>query len=273
MTVAAISAVAWSVTVILHEVVGHGGACLLIGGRLRAVSTTDLFCVRPADVGPLENQWVHLAGPLANFVVGVVGWLGLCRCPKLPRSWRLFLWFTLMLNGLNLGSYMLIGPLVGLGDWATVVRGLPMSPLPELATVMLGLAIVVGVLRLGVTGWQPLLRGDGAERFEQMRLFSWTPVAVAMLMNLGAAVLSPLLLRWVLPVALGGSGLFLWWLMLMPWISSEWVTASVTGMRGKPRGVPLSWPWLLCGLACLVIYIGVFGPGIGSFEGYAVPLR
>ncbi len=69
-TIVAIAAVAYVCASILHEGIGHGGACVLTGGKPVAISTVHFECDH-------EGRLVAAGGTIVNFAAGLVCWLGL----------------------------------------------------------------------------------------------------------------------------------------------------------------------------------------------------
>ncbi len=70
-TIAAISFLAYAISNVLHEGLGHGGACLVVGGKARGLSSTYFDC----DTAGLPGWAVRLisaGGTLANLVVAAV---------------------------------------------------------------------------------------------------------------------------------------------------------------------------------------------------------
>src|SRR3989442_14938313 len=68
-TIVAVAIVAYVFASIIHEGVGHGGACLLTGGHPLALSTVHFECDGEGGV-------VAAGGTIANLGSGVGFWLG-----------------------------------------------------------------------------------------------------------------------------------------------------------------------------------------------------
>ena len=116
---------------ITHEVLGHGGACLLRGGRVTLVSSVYFRSQPP-------SHWVDVAGPLASLLVGLGLW-GYLRRPRRGRG-GLVAWFTMTFSLCWCAGYFLLEALTNLGDLAL--------PLPTQAAEASwrGLAGILGVL-------------------------------------------------------------------------------------------------------------------------------
>src|SRR5215472_17289425 len=70
-TVAAIALVAYAASNVLHEGVGHGGACLALGGKPLVLSSVHFECGEQA-MGALGLRGVAAAGTIVNFIAGAL---------------------------------------------------------------------------------------------------------------------------------------------------------------------------------------------------------
>ena len=83
-TLVAIAIVSWVAVTVLHELVGHGGVCALVGGDPRAVSTTELYCL---EVSGWQYKAVASAGSIANLIAALFAFaLARVVSRPLPRS-------------------------------------------------------------------------------------------------------------------------------------------------------------------------------------------
>src|SRR5438270_241457 len=71
LTVIAIALVAYSVSGVLHEAVGHGGACVALGGKPLVLSSVHFECDEKS-MSPLARRCVSAAGTVANFAGGLL---------------------------------------------------------------------------------------------------------------------------------------------------------------------------------------------------------
>src|ERR1035437_4156427 len=70
-TVVAIAVVAYAASNVVHEALGHGGACLALGGRPLVLSSVHFDCGDNA-MGTLARRGVAAAGTIANFIAGAL---------------------------------------------------------------------------------------------------------------------------------------------------------------------------------------------------------
>jgi hypothetical protein len=89
-TIISIATVSYATSTMLHEGAGHGGACLLTGGKPIAVSTVDFECDR-------EGQIVAAGGTVMNLAAGFLCWF-ILRFVTRTTHLRYFLWLLMTIN-------------------------------------------------------------------------------------------------------------------------------------------------------------------------------
>jgi hypothetical protein len=120
-TLAAIAALAFVVACVAHEVVGHGGMCVVLGGHVTLLSSVYFHC---SNGGPS----VDAAGPLMNLFVGAIFWSILRTERRLSAHWRLFFVFAMAFNLFWGAGYLIYSAVTGTGDCAFVLRDLALRP-------------------------------------------------------------------------------------------------------------------------------------------------
>ena len=83
-TVAALGLLAMCVVTFDHEALGHGGACLLLHGRIRLLTSSLFRC----DV---KSDWIDPAGPAINLLMGAIALACARLVPRRLTRLRLFL--------------------------------------------------------------------------------------------------------------------------------------------------------------------------------------
>src|SRR5678816_1333640 len=72
-TVAAIAVVTYAASNLVHEGLGHGGTCLLVGGRPEEL--TAVFFDGDLDGLPASSgKWVAAGGSIANLAAAALAW-------------------------------------------------------------------------------------------------------------------------------------------------------------------------------------------------------
>jgi hypothetical protein len=142
-TIVAAAIIAFTIAALAHEGIGHGGACLLLGGHLNYVSTTFADC-------SLRSYLIDGAGPVAGLLMAFLCWL-LARNGRYsgtPRGAFLIFGFAFAAFW-NLG-YLIQSGLIHGGDWYFVATAL--FPASGSLTVMalLGIAAYAAAIKICV---------------------------------------------------------------------------------------------------------------------------
>jgi hypothetical protein len=246
-TVAAFGVLAYMISNVLHEGLGHGVAAWFSGAHRITVTSTYM------DAG-LDTGWILAAGTLVNLAFGVLGLRvsrGI-RCTGMPL--RLFVWALTAFNLLLGTGYFLFSGISGIGDWAEWMKGLPL-----VSAWRVGFGLLGGV-SYGTSAWllaRELTEIIGPDQ-RRMRRMTWTMYFAGGLTACAAGVWNPMGWRLVLISAaassFGGASGLLW----IPSIAYRWDkdTVAVTKMIGKLR-----WLWMAT-LLLLAGFIWFLGRGV-----------
>ncbi|MBA3532276.1 MAG: hypothetical protein H0T73_10180, partial [Ardenticatenales bacterium] len=139
-TLMAIGIVAFILANVLHEALGHGGGCLLVGGEPLALSSAHFRCGME-DVSLLGQRFVAAAGTLVNFIAAHLFWLAFRHTRLASSALRYFCWLALSSNFFVAAGYPLFSGVLGVGDWSAVTEGLHPSWLWRLLLIASGLAL------------------------------------------------------------------------------------------------------------------------------------
>jgi len=80
-TVGALAVVAYCIGNVVHEGLGHGGACVLVGGTPQELNAIFFEC-SIEGLRPAARRWLAAGGSIANLGVAVPAWLALQRLPR-----------------------------------------------------------------------------------------------------------------------------------------------------------------------------------------------
>jgi hypothetical protein len=138
-TVAAILVIVFILTCTAHEVIGHAGMCMIVGGHITLLSSVYF---RSTGGGVLTDA----AGPAMNLIVGVVCWFLLRRWTAPPILWRLFLVLAMAFNLFWGAGCFILSVVTNIGDWAFVLRQLELEPVWVWR-------VVIGVLGVFIYRW------------------------------------------------------------------------------------------------------------------------
>lgn len=233
LTLIAIALAAYLAADVAHEGLGHGGACMALGGRMLLLDTTYESC-------SIQSRWIDLAGPLIGLVVALLAWAGAYKA----RSANLKVFCVLLFAFAafwNLG-YMLKSGLTHSGDWHFAILGLEPDGVWHIALAVAGVALYVAAMRMLVAVWPS---GDDMASSR----FAIVAYLAAAVLSAAGGLLDPrgpqTVLTDALPSSLGSIGLVL------------------VGLR-RPRGVtlPASWAWIAAGAVSAVVFVRLLGPGV-----------
>ena len=111
---------AWTIANVVHEGLGHGGACLLLGAR-PTMFNAIFFNYDESTVSETRQRLISAAGSIVNVLVGMPIVFALPRLRSLHA--RYFLWLFAAVNLLTAFGYLVYSGIAGIGDWARVIDG------------------------------------------------------------------------------------------------------------------------------------------------------
>ena len=260
-TLIAISVVAYTLVIIGHEVIGHGGVCLLVGGEFRAVTSTDLYCTFTNTV-EWKYKLMVAGGPLANLLSIVVS-LALIykKKPNLHTSY--FLWVFLNLNLFLASSYLIGSPLLGFGDWNSLVSNLPLSIVWRFILSLIGIGLSFWGIKISLKTLVYRFRWAENDSDNWMKLLSRVPPLTVGFVAFIMGFVSPLAIKWSMPLAVL-SFVALLWMFNLP----AWELPSIDENSLPKASLGRSSFWLASGAIMFIFLLAILAPGIGSFEGY-----
>jgi hypothetical protein len=255
LTIAAIAVVAYCAANVVHEGLGHGVACLLVGGRPLSFNAIFFAC-GDENVSTWGRVTVAAAGSIANVVFGVLAAQLLARWRPADTAMRYFLWLFCAVNLLTASGYLLFSGVGGLGDWADVVAPLGAPVVSRIAMTIVGAILYfVVVARILDRRLEPFL---GTERKRRLGPLARLPYAVGGATFVLAGLFNPYGLELVLISAVaasfGGTSLLVWY----PFGLRAGDTAQA------PPAIPRSTGWLVAAVVTLVVFVGILGRGIGK---------
>src|ERR1700690_2822981 len=157
VTVIAIGLVAYIVADLLHEGLGHGGACLLSGGKPLVLSTVHFECSR-------DTRLVLAGGTLANLGAACAFLVLLRAARRAAGASRYFLWMSMTINLLQAGGYFLFSGVGNIGDWAEFVKGFEPAWVWRIGLVVLGVISYLSFVWFALLELRPLIGTDLAQR-------------------------------------------------------------------------------------------------------------
>ena len=248
-TLVAFGVLAYMISNVLHEGLGHGGVAWLSGAQRITVTSTYM------QAG-MDTRWILAAGTLVNLAVGLLGLVVLRGIRGANMPLRLFIWSFTAFNLLLGTGYFLFSGIGGIGDWAEWMKGL--SPIWGWRV---GFALL-GVVSYFASAWllaRELVEvvGLGEARLRRM---TWIIYFAGGLTACLAGVRNPMGWRLVLVSAasssLGGASGLMW----IPSIAAR----AARGMQNKTAAAPVPQMRLFYVTAAVLLaeYVWFLGPGI-----------
>ena len=258
LTAIGIAALVVSLGNVVHEGIGHGGACVLTGCDPQLL-TSMTFTGEREEASELARRLIPAGGTIANLLAAVIALLWLRLTPPSAHARWYFLWLLSTLSLLEAAGYLLFSGLGNFGDWAVVVRG--WQP-PWLWRA--GLAIAGGVAYWFIADWSmkrlaARIPGTGAARLPTAYMLTLSAYATIAVVRIGAGLLDPhgvkVLLIAAVASSLGGASALAWGPQLLR-NPKDGVFA------GEALQLDRDWRWIGTGLLAAALFIGVLGPGI-----------
>src|SRR5512146_91520 len=181
-TLIALSTVAWAVVDVLHEIVGHAGAAVLLGVPVRAVSTTTVYLAWDEVHSLGDVRTIHAAATVLNLVTGMLALLALRSRRVTSAASRYFLWLFATFSFVVVTLNLLVG-----GDWSEITTGLEPRGLWKALIFAAGMLVAVVGYVLPLRLWMPDLRGN---RRLQLKITA-IPVAVLIAVQALSVARSP----------------------------------------------------------------------------------
>ena len=260
LTIIAIAIVVWSFSNASHEILGHGGVCVLQGYKPTHVSTSFFDC--DANAATFWEDKARIAGgTVVNLAIALVSLL-LLRSQKIsdPRT-NYFLWLLMSVNLFYSASYVMgwfIGPTL---DWAQFLNGLEPLLLWKLGLIAVGLLILGFGFHLSRKYLEPFLGDQESERRRRMTLLTLIPYLTAIVVKVSAGFMNPSPDKMLVFLgSFGATGFFLVWINFVRF----WPFTKQTTSSQKAAELGPSIPWLVIGFVALILFVGVLGPGIGK---------
>lgn len=253
LTIAGIAIIAYIMASVLHEGLGHGGACLLAGGKVLVISTVHMEC-------SAETRLVMAGGTLMNVVAGTLCFaIGRVTARTSPCL-RYLMWLSMTVNLFTAAGYFGFSGIGGFGDWASFIQGLGPQWAWRIGMTIFGAAAYVLVAWFSLLELRPLIGNDKEKRFARAVRLSKMPYFAGGILACVAGSLNP---QGMILVALsaaastfGGTSGLLW---MMNWLKGSRIPL---GSEPEPMPIRRSWPWIVTAFVLALSFVVVLGPGV-----------
>jgi hypothetical protein len=252
-TIAAIAVVIYAAGAVIHEGIGHGGACLVTGGRMAGMSGVHFECDGDGIV-------VAAGGTLMNIVAGLLLFAALRRTPAGRPHLRYALWLGMTVNLMRAAGYFLFSGALGIGDWAEILTALDGGGAARAVLAAAGAVAYLGVVIFAARRLGPFLPGDRATARRVARVLTLVPWIAGGLVSCLSGAFNPVGLVLVAisaaAASFGGTSGLAW----MPEIvGTPWSPLAAAGPSpptlGRHNG------WIAAGIVAAIVFVAVLGPG------------
>jgi hypothetical protein len=254
-TLVAIAVVVYALANVSHEGLGHGGACLLVGGEPRLLDAAFFNCGEDA-LSLSSRAWIAAAGTLVNLALAALAGLGLALAGRKPTTGRYLLWLLMTVNLCQGTGYWLFSGVGGIGDWKVVAEAAAPGFAGRIALAVAGALGYAGAIVLALRTLSSFLGADGLRR-KRGWVLTLVPYFAGGLLYVGAGSLNP---EGPVIVAISAAAASLGGTSALAWMATLLDRVPPAGER--PFVLERSVPWLAVGGLVALVFIGVLGPGL-----------
>jgi hypothetical protein len=258
LTISSIAIIAYILATVLHEGVGHGGACLLVGGQPLVISTVHMEC-------SADSRLVTAGGTLMNVIAGALAFALGRVTSRTHSSLKYFLWISMTVNLFVAAGYFAFSGIGGFGDWALFIQGLGPQWIWRIGMTIFGAAAYMLVAQFSLLELRPLIGSNKKQRYVRAIQLSKMPYFAGGILACVAGSLNPqgliLVVLSAAASAFGGTSGLLWMM--------DWLKGGRIPLGSEPEPVPIqrSWPWIATAIALALAFILVLGPGVHFAQG------
>jgi len=254
LTVASIGILAYMLGNVLHEGLGHGGACVLAGGRPLVLSSVNFECSS-------DTRLVTAGGTLINLVAGAVFFaLGRLTGRSHPRL-RYFFWISMTVNLFSGTGYFLFSGIGGIGDWAAFIQGFGPQWAWRIGLAIFGAGTYLLAARISLLELRPLIGSQKEQRYRRAVRLSSIPYFAGGILMCIAGAFNPagmiLILISAAASTFGGASGLMWTPNLL-----RSGTLIPYGPPAEPMPIPKSGPLIVASCFVALAFIAVLGPGV-----------
>ncbi|MEO9037021.1 MAG: hypothetical protein ABI442_16080 [Gemmatimonadaceae bacterium] len=259
LTVAAVAVIVYALSSLLHEGVGHGGACLLVGAKPIELSSMHFEC-SVLDDGLAPERIVAAGGTIATLIGGALAML-LYKILPGPRVLRYALWLFAAVNLMQGTGYFFYSGVSGIGDWAAVIGGLEPEVLWRSGITVVGLISYLLVTKWVFLALDPFVGDARPRKYQHATRLGLIPYFAGAALEVAAGAFNAGGLRLVLisgaAASLGGTSGLVWGPQTLrgETTPSDMLEIPVTI-------VERSWLTILLAAVVAVGFVAIFGKGL-----------
>lgn len=250
-TIIAISVMAFAIANLLHEGVGHGGACVLMGGHPRVISSVHFECDQ-------DSRFIAAGGTLVNFMAGFLCWIALRTVNLTRQHLRYFLWLLMTVNLLQAGGYFLFSGLGNIGDWAYVIHDLVPAWLWRTGLTVVGVVSYLLLVWLALLELRPFL-GEHDWRRGGANDLTIVPYVTGGILYTVAGLFNPV---GMILVGVSAGAASFGGTSGMAWMTQYLGSKFAPKITSQPLTLQRSRGWIIAAFITATIFVGVLGRGV-----------
>lgn len=258
LTIIAMAVLAYILADVLHEGVGHGGACLLAGGKPQMLSSVH-FESDTTSLSVAARKFIAAGGTLLNLLAGALFWGLLRGWQRAGSSMKYFLWLAMSVNLFTGAGYFLFSGVGNIGDWAVVIGGWQPHYLWRVGMTAGGLLLYLAMVRVALGEMGRLIGGGAPEQFRRAKKLALVPYFAGGITSVLAGLFNPVGMILVAISAgastFGGTSAFAWMMEVFP-------SGRFHKSPGPPLEIPRSLGWIFVGVLVFIPFVLWLGPGI-----------
>ncbi len=256
LTIIALSVIVYIIQNILHELIGHGGACYLSGSDPVSFSTA-YFEYDHETMSDSLRRLIASAGSIVNLLTGLFFWVMLKKIRVRSSEWRFFLWLSMTVNLLTATGYPLFSGIIGFGDWIHVIEGVEFFWFWRVILILTGAVLYVISIWISLRELNLLIGEDDSNRLKRALILTVIPYLSGSAASTIGAFLNPISMLFVITSAASSFG----GTSALAWMSQLFKTNWFKKQPLKPLEVELNWFWIMASIIILLIHISIIGPG------------
>ena len=252
LTIVALAVIAYALASVVHEGLGHGGACVLSGGKPQLITSMQ-FQGDSRGLSTAAVKFIAAGGTIANLILAVVAIALLAR--RADATW-FFLWLTASINLMVATGYLLYSGVANIGDWSVIIRGWSGGWFWRITLTLIGGATYWLTVKWAMRTLGSRLGEDRVRKANSLSLVSFITGGV---LSVVAGVFDPGGLILVLisgtTASLGGTSGLAWGPQLLH-------DPAFAPQCGEALEVRRSWRAIAAAVAVAAMFILLLGPGV-----------
>ena len=254
LAIAAITAIAVSVTITFHEGI-HALICVGMGGDLLSLSALSIEC---NYASPIHRRIVAGSAAIGNIILGLLILPYSRRTTHNSNEYRFFIWLFMCMNFMNGAGYLMFSGIANVADWAVVIDGWEPHWLWRVILTLVGTVLYTFFVWLSLKEWGKIVGGESPENLQRSLALGLTAyftvivVVAAAGAMLPEGLISPAGIFGLIGVA-GGLSPLAW---MMGWFRADMFKKH----PGKALTIHRKWIWLAVAAVALIIYVLILAP-------------